>query len=198
MIFNRTKSVRARPARGTLALIGGLLIASALIRVGNEANRAMALDTPKEVPDEVATQTHDQSTGTEIQDVLDLLKDRKAKLDKREADMRKRMSALAAADAEIDRKMKALVDAEDKLRATLAIAKTAAEDDLGQLTTVYENMKPKQAAALFEAMEPQFSAGFLGRMKPAAAASVMAGLTPETAYAISVILAGRNANVPKE
>jgi flagellar motility protein MotE (MotC chaperone) len=58
-------------------------------------------------------------------------------------------------------------------------------------------MKPKDAAALFEEMDPGFAAGFLGRMRAVAAASVMAGLSPQTAYSVSVIMAGRNANAPK-
>jgi hypothetical protein len=46
-------------------------------------------------------------------------------------------------------------------------------------------------------MDPEFAAGFLGRMRPDAAGAVMAGLSAEKAYAVSVILAGRNAGVPK-
>jgi len=35
-------------------------------------------------------------------------------------------------------------------------------------------------------------------MRPEAAAAIMAGLTPQAAHTFSVVLAGRNANVPKE
>ena len=108
------------------------------------------------------------------------------------------MQALSVADQTIARKLAALTEAEEKLRATLALADTAAEDDLIRLTAVYQNMKPAEAAALFEEMDPQFAAGFLGRMDPAAAAGVLAGLSPQAAYSVSVILAGRNANVPKD
>ena len=59
-------------------------------------------------------------------------------------------------------------------------------------------MNAKEASVLFEAMAPEFAAGFLGRMRADAAAAVMAGLEPETAYAISVLLAGRNAAVPSD
>ena len=104
----------------------------------------------------------------------------------------------AIAETEIDRKMAALEEAEANLRATLALANGAAEEDLARLTDVYANMKPKQAAALFEEMDPNFAAGFLGRMRPDAAAAILAGLTPRAAYTISVVLAGRNADVPKE
>ena len=80
----------------------------------------------------------------------------------------------------------------------MAYADTAAEGDLARLTAVYENMKPKDAAALFEEMDPDFAAGFLGRMRADSAAGIMAGLSPPVAYSVSVLLAGRNANVPKK
>ena len=85
--------------------------------------------------------------------------------------------------------------AEAGLDAAIAQASAAAEDDVAQLTAVYESMKPKDAAALFETMEPAFAAGFLGRMRPEAAAAVMTGMSPDRAYAVSAILAGRNAEL---
>ena len=88
--------------------------------------------------------------------------------------------------------------AEEELRTTLAMADGATEADVDRLTTVYEQMKPKESAALFEEMDPNFAAGFLARMRPEAAAGIMAGLSPEAAYTISVVMAGRNSGVPKE
>jgi flagellar motility protein MotE (MotC chaperone) len=51
---------------------------------------------------------------------------------------------------------------------------------------------------LFETMAPDFAAGFLARMRPEAAAAVLSGMTPGAAYTVSVLLAGRNALVPRE
>ena len=81
---------------------------------------------------------------------------------------------------------------------TVAVADQAAEADVARLVTLYESMKPKEAAPVFEAMAPDFAAGFLARMRPDSAAQVLAGLKPETAYAISLLMAGRNANAPKK
>ena len=108
------------------------------------------------------------------------------------------MKALEIAESAIETKLAALVDAEEKLRETLALADGASEGDLTRLTSVYEKMKPKDAAALFEEMDPAFAAGFLGRMRPETAAGVLARLSPTAAYTISVMLAGRNATVPRD
>ncbi|MEQ5872005.1 hypothetical protein J4E08_19190 [Sagittula sp. NFXS13] len=205
----KAKSVRKsrKKPKGTLAAIGALLLASALVRVGVGAGEAMAkadADAESHAPEvreeQHAAQGSAASTvsDAEIVPLIAALKAREARVSKREEDMNVRMQALSVAEQEIERKMQALEDAEKRLRDTLALARTAAEDDLTQLTDVYANMKPKQAAALFQEMDPQFAAGFLSRMRPNSAAAIMAGMDPQKAYLISVILAGRNANVPKE
>jgi len=108
------------------------------------------------------------------------------------------MQALRVAESEITEQLAALTEAEENLSALIALSDTAAETDLTRLTTVYENMKPEDAATLFDQMDPSFAAGFIGRMQPAAAAQIMANIEAETAHLISVILAGRNASAPTE
>ncbi len=196
---SRRKKQGARaPVRGVLWLIALLLATSGLIRLNGsglalarEVSAAIAGDGPDH-----ADEPQTCETEADIALVLDRLRERERLLDEREGALADRMQALAAADREIKENLAALTAAEESLKATMALADVAAEDDLGRLTAVYENMKAKEAAALFETMDPQFAAGFLGRMRPEAAAAIMAGLKPETAYSISVVLAGRNANVP--
>ncbi|APZ52709.1 MotE family protein [Salipiger abyssi] len=200
------KSARRRKGRrgkGVLAVIGGLLIASAVARVAVQATEALALEEPAPAPDTAPAKTAASglpgcAAEEDIAPILAALQAREERVAKREGDIQTRMQALAVAEAEIERKMTAMEEAEQKLRATLAMAETAAEDDVARLTQVYATMKPKQAAALFEEMDPEFAAGFLGRMRPDAAAAIMAGLSPQKAYTISVMLAGRNARAPKE
>lgn len=129
--------------------------------------------------------------------VLDALSQREERLIEREDYFMKRAAALSEARTQIESQLALLEAAEQKLSATLSRAASASENDIARLTAVYENMKPKEAALLFETMSPAFAAGFLGRMRPDAAAKVVEGLSPDVAYSISVILAGRNANAPK-
>lgn len=195
----RRKNRAARPGRGALVLIAGLLMTSAVIRMGSDAGQVFAKQhTPKSEADMVNTSPISCDPPEDLSDMLSAFQDREARLKNRESQVRSRIQALAVADKEINGKLAALTAAEEALRATLALADSAAENDITRLTTVYENMKPKDAAALFEAMDPGFSSGFLARMRPEAAASIMSGLKPQTAYTISAILAGRNANVPKQ
>lgn len=192
---------RRRFGRGALFLIAGLLGSSALIRLGDGIGQVMALETEAQparraAPSEQAPAACEPDAGTAA--LLRSLQEREKRVLAEEAALASRRQTLALAEDEISAKLDALVAAEEKLAATLSLADTAAEADLARLTSVYENMKAREAALLFEEMKPEFAAGFLSRMRPESAAGVMAGLTPQAAYAISVVLAGRNAAVPKE
>ncbi len=191
-----------RNGRGSVLLIAGLLLGSAVLRVGTEAGQAVATENPLATikEPEATTQKKEMSSHEDKEQMSKMLRafqERETRLAERENQIDMRMKALSVADEQIERRLSNLQQAEDSLRELLALANTAAEDDLARLTSVYENMKPKDAAALFEEMEPAFAAGFLGRMRPNSAAGIMAGLSPQVAYSISVILAGRNADVPK-
>lgn len=187
------RRINGRNGRGTLHVIAGLLVASAFVRIGGNAGPALA-NEPTE--SEAASTVSSTNSVPETDALLAAFQQREARLVEREAQLRDRMQALRVAETEIEEKLEALRDAELALSATIAQAETAAVTDLPQLATVYQNMKPKEAAALFEEMPPQFAAGFLGMMRPEAAALIMTELTPQTAYSFSVVLAGRNANVP--
>ena len=193
----RAKSNRTRAGRGVLSIIAGMLIASGLIRIGNEAEQAFATEQ------DVATEDGSEDPAacdpaTDNAALLEAYRTREDRIATREAQLEDRLQAMRVAEAEITDRLAQLQAAQTSLADTISVADTAAEEDLGQLTAVYENMKPQDAAALFETMEPDFSSGFMGRMRPEIAAAIMAQLQPETAYAISAILAGRNANVPTE
>ena len=155
--------------RGSVLLIASLFLASAALRISLGANAAWAEnDFARELLMPAAQQaadTQDGGTRAEMTDLLTALQMREAAVTEREAQLQVRAKSLEVAHKEYERRFEALEAAEQRLSATLALADTAAEDDLARLTAVYENMKPKEAAALFQAMEPEFAAGFLARMQ---------------------------------
>jgi flagellar motility protein MotE (MotC chaperone) len=130
--------------------------------------------------------------------LLAAIRAREATLDARAGELAAQEQVVKVAKAKIAEQIAALTDAEKKLAATLAIADKAAEADLARLVAVYEAMKPKAAAQIFATMDVSFAAGFLGRMKPDIAGAILAGIPAERAYAISAVLAGRNARAPTE
>lgn len=193
------KKRKVRPGKGSLLLISTFLVVSAMVRVGTGAGQVWAKTEPLLLDDDnTRGELQSCEPAADMQTILDVLRAREQNLEIRAEQIEARMHALSIVDRQVETKLGDLMHAEEELRATIALADRAAEEDLTRLTAVYQNMKPKDAAALFEEMAPEFAAGFLGRMKPAVAAGVMAGLSPQAAYTISVILAGRNAEVPRE
>lgn len=188
-----SRKPRRRRVRGALSVIAALLIASAVLRIATGAGAALA----REEEPGPAPLAACQESG-EMGPLLEALQGRETRVTQREAHVADRLQALAVAEAEISAKTTELRAAEEALRATLALVDTAAEDDVTKLVKVYQAMKPKDASALFETMAPEFAAGFLARMTPESAAGILSGLSPQAAYTVSVVLAGRNASVPRE
>lgn len=186
---------RKRAGRGALVILALLFASSGALRMGAGVGVALASGPDVAVEGAVAAPLSCPTPPVALAEALTKRADQVAA---QEAALADRMAALALAESAIGTRLAEMVAVEAELAQTLSLADGAAEDDLARLTAVYEAMKPKDAAALFETMAPEFAAGFLGRMRADAAASIMTGLSPEAAYGISVLLAGRNALVPKE
>lgn len=184
------KQTRRRRARGSLVLIASLFIVSATIRFGEGVGLAFAA-AGKDAP-EAKTCVPDEDGMA----LLRAVQERERKVTEREGALADRRQSLDIVEKRVQDRLVALVAAEKELANTVTFADKAAEQDVQRLVTVYEAMKPKEAAPLFEAMSPDFAAGFLGRMRPESAAAIMASLNPDFAYSISAIVAGRNARAP--
>ena len=184
---------RRRAGRGALAFIALAFAISGTLRLSLGFDKALAL-----VPAAVAAIGEPVTCPEPPTALIEALQLREDRVARWESTLEERMVALALADQAISARLIELTNAETALSATLAQADGAAESDLSRLTTVYETMKPKDATALFDTMATEFAAGFLGRMRPASAAAILAGMSPQAAYAVSVLLASRNAMVPKE
>lgn len=195
---------KTRSGRGALVIIGALFLISGVIRLADGTGAAIAReveafsapgDTSRE-PSEVPI-VPECVTDEGVNQVTARLRERRDQLDEREEKIALRMAELEQAEMSLQANLEKVKAAEEALRATIALADGAAERDIETLIAVYEKMKPKDVSAVFETMDASFAAGFLARMRPESAASVMAGLSAEKAYTVSILLAGRNMDVPK-
>jgi len=195
------KAPRARILPG-LAL---LFVLGASLRLASGLGTAMAQDpapgptVPQVAPSPLppTTQLLQASVAGNADLIVDLRR-REQALDQREAAVAERAALVEAGQARLQDQIAALQAAEGELAATMALADRAAEDDITRLVSVFEAMKPEDAAAVFAEMDAGFAAGFLARLAPQTAADILAGLEPRQAYGLSAILAGRNANVPRD
>ena len=186
---------RRRAGQGALFIVAMLFASSGALRLGSGVGAALARADETPVAESGAEAAGSCEMPSALAGALTLREDRVAE---KEAALKDRLAALALADEAITRRLAEMKAVEEDLKATLALADGAAQADIDRLTAVYQAMKPKDAAALFETMSPEFAAGFLGRMPPGAAAAILSGMSSEAAYGVSVIVAGRNADVPTD
>ena len=184
---------------GALFLIGLCFFGSGIVRIW-ESNAAIAEEVSRfaAASEEAPMAPLSCPPPMEPESLLNAIQEREQQLDKKEERLANREQVLRVARLQVDDEIKRLEQVEAKLAATISRAEGAAKKDIDRITTVYENMKAPQAAAIFETMDVTFAAGFLMQMRPDAAAGILANLSPEAAYSISVVMAGRNADVPEE
>lgn len=182
---------RQKGTASILLMLALLFFGAGLSRLGLGVAEVIAAEPT--APDDAVEAVQDSDPG----DLFAALRAREARLQEAEAALNARQAALRAAEEDIEAQIATLTALEAQLAATLRQTEGAAEQDLARLTTVFENMKPQQAAELFGQMDTEFAAGFMARLRPDFAGEVMAGLDPVVAYAISAVLAGRHARTPK-
>jgi flagellar motility protein MotE (MotC chaperone) len=193
---------RRRRQKGLLTALGLVFAVSAILRLG-ALDFAMAdTDAPAGVPtadarSETAGAPLPASIVQPLQAALADIDELQRDLEAREAAVMDRERAVATAQALVEERLAELEATERRLEALIARSDGAAESDIERLTRVYETMAPDEAAALFSEMTPSFAAGFLSRMSAGASAALLAEMAPEDAYAVSVIIATRNASAPR-
>lgn len=192
---------RAWRQRGILALLTIFFVVSGLLRLGDFGSALAATDD-----EAIADETMDGGDMSEfgmcpdmgaVSTALAAIDGRADVLDARETAIAEQQSQLEAAERLVTARLAELEAAEERLNELLSTTDTAAASDVEQLIAFYEAMSSEDAAELFTEMDPSFAAGFLARMRPESGAGILAELEPDQAYAISVILATRNADVPR-
>ncbi|MBN2759001.1 MAG: hypothetical protein JXQ79_00760 [Rhodobacteraceae bacterium] len=173
-------------------LLAALFFTAGLSRLSLGVVTAIAADTT------ATPATEPQPDTPNAGALFEALRAREARLLEQEQALAARADALRTAEENLRTQIADLQAAEERLSATLAVTESAAETDLIRLTTVFEHMKPPQAAALFSTMDTEFAAGFIARLDPQFAGEVMAELDPTLAYGISAVLAGRHAQTPRD
>ena len=126
-------------------------------------------------------------------DVLGVLKADQAKLSEKLAAVEAREQTLATLEVKLSAQMTQIEAANTALEERIAVMKNLADDDISHLVKMYQAMKPKQAAEIFNSMDPAFAAGFLREMSGERAGFIMANMDSRKSYAISVIMASKNA-----
>ena len=117
--------------------------------------------------------------------LLAAIREREAQLEAEEKRLADRAQTAERRRGEARRAARRLRDGAGQPGEDPRLADQAAERDIARMTTVYENMKPADAARIFERMDVAFAAGLLARMRPEIAAKVLTGMNADAAYAVT-------------
>jgi flagellar motility protein MotE (MotC chaperone) len=141
--------------------------------------------------------TFDPLTLTKAEiDVLRQLAKRRDELDARAKALDDREALLKATEKKIAEEVKQM----QQMKAGYEQAKTARDDaaefNLRRLVTVYESMKPDEAARIFETMEGAVLLDVVTRMGERRLAPILAQMSPGKAQALTIAMANRRTPIP--
>jgi len=125
--------------------------------------------------------------------ILERLQDRRQQLDARVREMEMRESLLQATEKRLEARLTELKAIEARIN---AIVQQRDEDELKRfkgIVTMYENMKPKEAARIFDRLDLKILVDVSTQMKPATMSAILAQMAPEAAERLTIELASRAA-----
>ncbi|BCJ91615.1 hypothetical protein IZ6_23500 [Terrihabitans soli] len=123
--------------------------------------------------------------------LLDRLQARRQELDSRSQELDLRENLLRAAEKKIEEQLVELKAVEDRIAAAEEAKKSEEDAKLKDLVIMYENMKPKEAAAIFDVMDMKVLVEVASKMAPKKAGDVIAKMEPAVAERLTVALAKR-------
>lgn len=139
----------------------------------------------------------DDAPGSE-QAVLERLGARREALDAREAELDMQMALVEAAEKRIAERTAALEALEARIKALVEGKKTADESQFASIVTMYETMKPKEAAAIFDQLEMPILLRVASAMSPRKMAPIMAKMEPQKAKDLTANMAVEQAQAAVE
>ncbi|MEW6450807.1 MAG: flagellar protein FlbB [Pseudomonadota bacterium] len=135
--------------------------------------------------------------------ILERLQDRRNELDARARELEMRENLLKSAEKKLETQsaeQKAAVEAKGSAKNKDEVAETRFKS----VVTMYETMKPKEAAKIFDRLDIRVLIEVASQMKPQIMAAVLAQMSPEAAEKLTVEMATRagdrpsnEANLPK-
>jgi flagellar motility protein MotE (MotC chaperone) len=123
--------------------------------------------------------------------ILERLQQRREELDARARELDIRESLIKEAEKRMDAKLADLKETESKIAVETQQKDDAENARLKGLITMYENMKPRDAAKIFDRLDLGVLLEVASQIKPQQMAEIMAQMSPDTAERLTVELASK-------
>lgn len=123
--------------------------------------------------------------------ILQNLGERRGQLDEREQGIDTQLQLIAAAEAKLDARVKALAALKGDVQALLGQADAQQEAEVGRLVAVFSAMKAKDAAARFNQLDESVRLPIAAKMKERTLAAILAQMSPAESKTLTENLAKR-------
>ncbi len=123
--------------------------------------------------------------------VLQTLGARRGQLDDREKALDTQLQLLAAAEAKVDAKLKAVTSVKAQIQGLIGQADSQQQADVDRLTLVYQKMKPRDAAAVMATLDDKVRIPVAAKMKDSALAAILSQMPTTEAKKLTESLAQR-------
>jgi len=130
--------------------------------------------------------------------VLESLNQRRQELEARARDLDMRESLLAAAEKRIEARLGELKDVEARLNAGARKHDDMEAAQFKGLVTMYENMRPKDAAKIFDRLDLKIQVDLVAQMNPRKMSDILAQMSPDAAERLTTEIARRSGSSTSE
>jgi len=158
--------------------------------VGGKEEKAASAEKPAEKPPEAPPVAQGPASPTE-RVLLEKLGARRDALRQKNDELDLREKMLGEAERKLETGLGDLKKAEDKVESVAKAKEEAEKQGLKNIVTMYEAMKPKDAARVFDRLGHDVLVPIVLAMNPRKMAEVLAVMQPETAERLTVALANR-------
>jgi flagellar motility protein MotE (MotC chaperone) len=128
--------------------------------------------------------------------ILERLGERRHELDERARELEIRENLVKSAEQKLEGRVHELKSLETQANGDAAKKEQKEAARLQGLVTMYENMKPKDAAKIFDRLEMPVLITVVSKIKPRIMADIMAQMQPDVAERLTVELASRVSGLP--
>jgi flagellar motility protein MotE (MotC chaperone) len=123
--------------------------------------------------------------------ILERLQERRQELDQRGRELELRESLLKAAEKRLEAKVAELKDIEARINTAMNRKDEAEAARFKSIVTMYENMKPKEAAKIFDRLDMKVLFEVASQMNPRRLSDILAQMSADAAERLTVELARR-------
>lgn len=171
-----------------------------------DAPAAEGGETPAEMPSDIATDEppplpDSLEIGGSLAEraVLESLGKRRQDLNKQQGELDLREKLLKATEERIEKRVEELKDLEKRIEGAVQRKEEREEAEIKGLVTMYESMKPKDAARIFDRLELSVLMKVVRNMKPRKMADILGKMSSESAERLTVAIArGADRPMPRQ